>query len=129
MDDAKVYGERFYELTFKKAIEADPPIISDYRIVTIAVSDQSVHTSSGGTDSSEPLSQATGSGRRRLAAGIALQRTFKEQRARHAITFHRSIRSAEEFRQPARADRGGGTMPLRPECIHVSSRKIGWRAK
>ena len=40
MDDQTVYGERFFQLTFKQAIAQD--IISDYRILTLMVSDEQV---------------------------------------------------------------------------------------
>ena len=98
MDDPKVYGERFHQLSFKEAIEARPPIISDYKILTITVTDALIrdlirknrylrtHKKLG-----EREAQA-------LAAGITLQRAFKEQGVRHAISFHRSIRAADEFR-------------------------------
>ena len=40
MDDDAIYGKRFYQLTFKEAIAQK--IISDYRILTMTVSDQTV---------------------------------------------------------------------------------------
>ena len=41
MDDEEVYGERFFQLSFKQAIEQS--IIADYKIVTMMVSDTRVH--------------------------------------------------------------------------------------
>ena len=38
MDNAAIYGDTFHLLSFKRALEATPPILSDYRIVTILVS-------------------------------------------------------------------------------------------
>ena len=38
MDDAEVYGETFHLLSFKRAMEVRPPILSDYRILTLSVS-------------------------------------------------------------------------------------------
>src|SRR5262249_39287499 len=40
MDDVSVYGDRFFQLSFKKAIEDG--IISDYQILTITVADHRV---------------------------------------------------------------------------------------
>ena len=37
MDDAFVYGETFDQLSFKAALELNPPILSDYRIISIIV--------------------------------------------------------------------------------------------
>jgi predicted helicase len=37
MDDPGSYGDTFHLLSFKSALECDPPILSDYKIVTVAV--------------------------------------------------------------------------------------------
>ena len=124
MDDTTVYGKCFHQLSFKEAIEADPPIISDYKIVTITVSDESVkqfiednrylRTTEGGLGERE--AQA-------LAAGIALQRAFREEGVKHAISFHRSIRSAEEFREQQEKIESGGEEPCPTRAFHISSKK------
>ena len=124
MDDPGVYGECFHQLTFKEAIKADPPIISDYKILTITVSDERVkqliaenrylHTSDA--ELGEREAQA-------LAAGIALQRAFREEAVRHAISFHRSIRAAEDFKEQQERIEAGGRRRSRPACFHISSRK------
>ncbi|MFM1744396.1 MAG: hypothetical protein RLZZ630_333, partial [Bacteroidota bacterium] len=43
MDDKSIYGDRFYLLTFKEAIHSDPPIISDYKILTVIVTNDEIH--------------------------------------------------------------------------------------
>ena len=123
MDDPEVYGERFHQLSFKAAIEARPPIISDYKILTITVTDTLIrdlirknrylrtHKKLG-----EREAQA-------LAAGITLQRAFKEQGVRHAISFHRSIRAADEFRDQHEKIVASDRKVQRPACFHVSSHK------
>ncbi len=42
MDDPAIYGETFHLLSFKAALEQKPPILCDYRIVTIMVSREEV---------------------------------------------------------------------------------------
>jgi predicted helicase len=42
MDDPATYGESFHLLSFKRAMEYDPPILSDYKIISIAVSREEV---------------------------------------------------------------------------------------
>ena len=42
MDDVDVYGKQFYRLSFKDAIHSDPPIISDYKILTISVTNDEI---------------------------------------------------------------------------------------
>src|SRR4051812_16414641 len=77
MDDAAVYGERFFNLTFKEAIEQK--IISDYRILTMMISDARVREiiqenrllDLSPDDVDEAEAQA-------VAAGIALKRVLQE---------------------------------------------------
>ena len=42
MDDPAIYGETFHLLSFKRALEYVPPILSDYKIISIAVSREEV---------------------------------------------------------------------------------------
>ena len=98
MDDEGTYGERFFQLTFKDAIAQG--IISDYKILTITVSDEHVREiieqnrllALNPDDADDVEAQA-------VAAGIALKRVFQEHRISHAISFHRSIRAADRFRE------------------------------
>jgi superfamily II DNA or RNA helicase len=124
MDNSTVYGECFHELSFKKAIETKPPIISDYRVLTITVSDDRVkklieenrYLRTAGPYLGEREAQA-------LAAGIALQRAFRENGVHHAISFHRSIRAAEEFKEQQECIEAGTRRKNRPACYHISSKK------
>ena len=97
MDNEKDYGARFFQLSFKEAIKQR--IITDYKILTITVSDGHIrelidqnrilNLNSRDLDETEAQS---------IAAGIALKRIYKKHGAKHAISFHRSIRSADRFR-------------------------------
>jgi predicted helicase len=49
MDDAAVYGDTFELLSFKEALDQAPPILSDYKIVTMVISNDS----SGQTSTSD----------------------------------------------------------------------------
>ncbi|MCU0293449.1 MAG: DEAD/DEAH box helicase family protein, partial [Thermoanaerobaculaceae bacterium] len=124
MDDARVYGRRFFQLTFKQAIESDPPIISDYKIVTMTISDEHVRDLVERNRSLQTSHETLGEREAQaLAAGITLQRTFEEEGTRHAISFHRSIRAAQDFR-----DQHEKIVALRQEsrktaCFHVSSHR------
>jgi superfamily II DNA or RNA helicase len=96
MDDAKVYGEVFYQVTFKQAIEQG--LISDYRILTVSISreevDALIEKNALLKDVSEKDKEYEAVA---LTAGIALNRTFEKQGVKHAISFHRSIKAAEDF--------------------------------
>jgi len=122
MGDSNFYGDRFYELSFKAAIDAG--IICDYTILTVAVTDQRVRElieenrllSEGGKAPTER--EAT-----QLAAGIALKRVFSRLGAKHALSFHRSIKAADRFRE--QQDELNSIRSLRPKTqnFHVSSKK------
>ena len=58
-----------------------------------------------------------------VAAGIALKRVFQEHGIKHAISFHRSIRGADRFRE--QQDRLNGLNEVGPPTVnlHISSKK------
>jgi superfamily II DNA or RNA helicase len=128
MDDPSTYGDRFFLLSFKQAI--GEKLISDYRIVTITVSDERVQQliedrrllDIGTPESDEADAQS-------LAAGIALKRTYEKYRVRHAISFHRSIRSATQFAEQQATLNEIDALGPRVTSLHVSSkRSAGERA-
>ena len=97
MDNEADYGKRFFQMSYKEAISQR--IISDYKILTIAVSDERVSRAikENRILNLDPrdLDEAEA---RAVATGVALKRVFKEQGVTHAISFHSSIRAAERFR-------------------------------
>jgi superfamily II DNA or RNA helicase len=124
MDNENDYGKRFFHMSFKEAISQR--IISDYRILTIAVSDERVakvikenrilNLYPRDLDEAEA---------RAVATGVALKRVEK-QGVTHAISFHSSIRAAERFR-----DQQDVLNRLHPRTtnLHISSKKTaGQRA-
>lgn len=100
MDDETVYGRCFHQLSFKAAVEQK--LICDYRIITFFVGEGEIRelieknaTLRVGHDGREALSEADAQS---LAAGIALKRVIRDYGVRHTISFHRSIRAADRFR-------------------------------
>ena len=97
MDDETVYGACFHSLSFKAAI--DQGIICDYKIITVSVTQPEIQKllderellqgEEGGSDIFDASS---------LAAGIALEKVQKRYRAKHAISFHKSIDAAKAFK-------------------------------
>jgi superfamily II DNA or RNA helicase len=98
MDDESVYGKRFYQLTFKDAIHSSPQIISDYKILTIAVTNSEIQEiiqkNKLLTDKKSKLEEQDAQS---LAAAIALRQATQKYGIKHAISFHRSIKAAESF--------------------------------
>ena len=109
-------------MTFKEALEQKPPILSDYKIVTMFVGksdvqqliDQNflVKPDKGKWDDDTEA--------RALAALIALRKAMRKHGANHALTFHNSIAKAEAFQKSQisfnRAVKGYGQV----DCFHVS---------
>lgn len=104
MDDPEVYGDTFHLLTFKRAmevVEGERPILCDYNVITIGVSRHEVkeliqknlfvRPDSGKWDEDMEADM--------LAAMVALRKAMKEYPIKHAVSFHGSIKRAEQFRE------------------------------
>ena len=96
MDDENVYGARFHNLTYREAIECR--LICDYKIVTTFVTEQEVDVfirdNYNLSDQSHVGHSFTASS---LASGVTLDKAMEQHNLRHAISFHNSIRRAENF--------------------------------
>lgn len=99
MDDEDVYGTVIDELSFKAALEQDPPILSDYKIVSTIVTkseiDQLINSndfvkSNGGNWSVEGDAST-------IAGLITLRKLVKERDIKHAVSFHSSIKRSKDF--------------------------------
>jgi superfamily II DNA or RNA helicase len=122
MDNEKDYGQRFFLLSYKEAIKLG--IISDYKILTITVNDRRVrelidenrilNLNSRDLDEAEAQS---------LAAGIALKRIYKNHGIKHAISFHRSIRAANHFREQQDVLNRLRNIGPKTTNFHISSKK------
>jgi superfamily II DNA or RNA helicase len=124
MDDVQVYGERFYQLTFKEAIHSKPGIISDYKILTIAITNSQIkellQKNPLLTDKRGKISDQEAQS---LAAAIALRQATKKYGIKHAISFHRSIKTADKFaslHQELNSKKANG---INLTSFHISSKK------
>ena len=97
MDDSKNYGETIHNLTFKKALESKPPILSDYKVVTIIVSQKEITEiiKNRAFISSSELNLETDA--ESLASLVALRKAIKQYPIKHAVSFHGSIKRAKDF--------------------------------
>lgn len=92
MTDPTVFGEEFYRMTFKSAI--DKGILVDYKIITIGVTDDELNTYI-----KERRFISNNVSIDELANNYALEMVMKRYSATHAITFHSRVRYAQEFSQ------------------------------
>jgi superfamily II DNA or RNA helicase len=99
MEDPAIYGETFHLLSFKSALEQKPPILCDYRIVTIMVSHEEVsemvRKNAFVRPKKGPWDREMES--EMLASLVALRKAMQKHPIRHAVSFHESIRKAEHF--------------------------------
>jgi len=126
MDDDKVYGNVFYKLSFKKAIEDG--IITDYKIVTVLVNDTEIQDlikkNKYLTDRSKKVDEAEA---QMLTTAIALKKAIKEYNLKHTVSFHKSINASKEFKSLyEKID----TTADSPTVFHISSKlNAGARAE
>jgi hypothetical protein len=132
MDNAAIYGDTFHLLSFKKALETKPAILSDYRIVTILVSREEVANlirknvfvkPDKGRWNKEVEAEM-------LASLVALRKAMRKYPIKHAVSFHSSIQRAESFKDHNevynQAFKKHGTI----ETFHVSGKTpTGTRAR
>src|SRR5262245_2711691 len=123
-DNEEDYGARFFNMTFKEAINLG--IISDYRILTIAVSDQEVNDLIARNRLLNLHKDLDEAAARAVATGIALKQVYKKYDVKHAISFHASIRAADRFRE--QQDVLNCLQP-RAENFHISSHKSAGQRK
>lgn len=100
MDDPQSYGDTFHLLSFKSALECYPPILSDYKIITVAVTRSEiaalvranllVRPDKG--EWSDDLEAEM------LASLISLRKAMEKYPIRHAVSFHASIARASAFK-------------------------------
>jgi superfamily II DNA or RNA helicase len=118
MDNEADYGKCFFQLSYKEAIAQR--IISDYKILTIAVSDERVaRVIKENRILNLRLRDLDEAEARAVGTGVALKRVEK-QGVTHSISFHSSILAAKRFR-----DQQDVLNRLRPRTtnLHISSKK------
>ena len=121
MDSEADYGKCFFRMSFKDAIAED--IITDYKIVTVTVSQQHVRQLIADNrilNLSDDFDEAEA---QRLATGIAVKNAFRDYGIKHGIGFCRSIKAADQLR--GQQDLLNDVSGLGPEIenFQISSKK------
>jgi len=98
MDDPRDYGDLIYQLSFKEAIEAKPPIISDYKIITFGISEPEIEAVYNDNKFIQIKKEIDDIKAREFATALALRKAIKKLGIRNAISFHSSIRRANNFK-------------------------------
>ena len=110
MDDTHVFGPEFHVLTFHEAISATPPLLTDYQVVVIGVTDREAKA---WAEEAHLVRTADGlsTDARTLAAQIGLAKAMKKYDLRKIITFHSSVAKAERFVDDTLRDSLPGVIP------------------
>jgi superfamily II DNA or RNA helicase len=98
MDDSRDYGDLIYQLSFKEAIEAKPPIIADYKIITFGISEPEIEAVYNDNKFIKIKKEIDDIKAREFATALALRKAIKKLGIRNAISFHSSIRRANNFK-------------------------------
>ena len=124
MEDLDVYGGTFEQMTFKGAMEEDPPILSDYKIITMLVSKEEVAELIKNNVFLKPTRGKWNKDieAESLASLIALRKAMKKHRMKHAVSFHSNIARAKAFKDNqdifTKSSKGYGKL----DTFHVSGK-------
>ena len=96
MDDEKAFGPVLHRLTFGQAINNQPPLLSDYRVVVVGVNDarclEMIHNRSLLKTTSGLVEDA-----KSLGAKIGLSKAIRDYSLKRVITFHSRVEGAAKF--------------------------------
>ena len=132
MEDPDDYGETIHKLSFKKALEYKPAILSDYKVVTIHISQEEIADLVRNRAFVRPKTKGWGKEMEaeNLAALIALRKAMNKYPIRHAVSFHGSIKRAQDFQESNDAYSKSFPSSGRLQTFHVSGKTpTGTRAK
>jgi len=101
MDDSKLFGDTFELLTFKEALDVNPPILSDYKIVTITTTHdevkrlikKNVFVSPDKGRWKDDIEAET------LATTIAIRKIIEKRHVKRIVSFHSSIDRAKSLKK------------------------------
>ena len=98
MSNKKHYGDLIYQMSFKEAINSKPSIITDYKIVTIGVSESRIKKLIEGNQYLfSKDGQFSDVSAHDIGVSLALSDLIQNYSAKHAISFHSSIKRASNF--------------------------------
>lgn len=126
MNDEDDYGKLIDQISFKDALEQNPPILCDYKVITVSVKRSDIEdliiqnslTKANGKNYTFTNDSTT------IAALIAHRKLSQDRGIKHAISFHKSIRRAQEFSELNEVINTQNTFGNKIHTFHVNG-KIG----
>ena len=130
MDDETTYGKVIDQLSFRSALEENPPILCDYKVITLSITRKEIErliienslTKANGKTFTFTEDSTT------IAALIAHRKLSQERGIKHAISFHKSIKRAKEFTELNHLINSKSTIGQHVHSFHVSG-KMGTGAR
>ncbi|MDA7653059.1 DEAD/DEAH box helicase family protein, partial [bacterium] len=122
MDNESIYGETFELLSFKEALECEPPILCDYKILTIAIDEAELKEAFQKNILVKPdKGKSSPQEIRMLTAALAARKAIRDLKVKHVISFHSSVARAINFKKTN--DRITESMPMFGDLdtFHVSA--------
>ena len=100
MEDPTTYGDTIECLSFKEALEQNPPILSDYKIITMVISHRDIEqlVVANRYVRPEDAQWAEEVEAQMLASLVALRKAMLKHKMKHAVSFHKTIERAKTFR-------------------------------
>ena len=130
MDDETTYGKVIDQLSFRSALEENPPILCDYKVITLSITRKEIErliienslTKANGKTFTFTEDSTT------IAALIAHRKLSQERGIKHAISFHKSIKRAKEFTELNDLINAKSIIGQHMHSFHVSG-KMGTSAR
>jgi len=122
MYNIEIYGEDFELLTFKEALESNPPILCDYKIISMMVTKKEIETLIENNNYVKPQNEnyTKEIEAEILASTVALHKAIKKYNIKHTISFHSSIERAKFFQSQEVIFRKSFKEYTNLETFHVS---------
>lgn len=122
MDDVDIYGEDFEVLSFREALESNPPILCDYKIISMMVTKREIEKLIENNNYVKPQNEnyTKEVEAEMLASTIALHKAIKKYKIKHTVSFHSSIERAKFFQSQEAIFRKSFTEYTHLDTFHVS---------
>ena len=101
MDDNSIYGDIIDQLSFKKALEENPPILSDYKIVSVIITKLELENLINNNKTVKPdgSNWTIETDASSFASMIMIKKLIKEKNIHHIVSFHKSIKRSKDFKK------------------------------
>ena len=101
MDDNSIYGDIIDQLSFKRALEENPPILSDYKIVSAIITKSEIENLISNNKSVKPdgSNWTIETDASSFASMIMIKKLIKEKNIHHIVSFHKSIKRSKDFKK------------------------------